>query len=336
MVKRPGEFRKTEIELVETLSPSELTSFEVSERIKIFDPLTSTVAGPKFDVYLSSRNVQFRVLIHFFEHFDLLSTYQISIGTLLHFLNAVERQYNRVPFHDWNHAVATTQFIFYELVCGQIPFLDKLDILALLVAGICHDIGHKGHATILNPQAQMALGFLYKDQPVMETFHCSTTINVVSQPNCNILGGISDKLLGDFWSRFIDCVLATDMAQHKRILEEAEGKVGNEASKLLVMKLLVKCATNGALAKHLDMEGPWAPMLVEEGLESSVGELGAFRTATQANDSIAIAKRMVAFIGQTCIPMFRTLGRMVPTLHGLGDQVMANLSVWQAHAQTGK
>ncbi|OHT12549.1 GAF domain containing protein [Tritrichomonas foetus] len=338
MSKRPGEFGQSDIELVEQLSPSELTSVELSDRMKIFDPLIGIVASNKFDVLEYQRNDQFRILIHFFDQFDLLTTFQVSLGTMLRFLGAVYNEYHHIPFHNFNFAVSAAQFVFYELKEGKLcTVLNKLELLVLLVTCICHDMGHSGRTNVFNAKAQTPLSILYKDQPVMETFHCSSAIKVLSHPTCNILTGMNSEQLTNFWTFLIDCILATDMSQHQKILEEAEAKLAqgegsfdmkNASVRLLLLKLLVKGATNATVSRIFDPKNPWSSAICEEALpriDSRTEE-----TIVCANDKdLDVARGQIKYIQDICVPLFTTLGRAVPSLQSVGDQVRVNLSKWK-------
>lgn len=344
MTKRPGEFGQSEIELVEQLSPSELTNVDLSDRMKIFDPTIGIVASAKFDPYQFQKNDQFRVLIHFFDQFDLLQIYQISVGTMLRFLGAVHNEYRRVPFHNWNYAVSATQFIFYELTLGKanLGIFNKLELFVLLVAGICHDMGHSGKTNMFNEKAQTPLNILYKDQPIMETFHCSSTIKVLAQPNCNLVASLDNEQLSAFWSMLIECILATDMTQHQKLIDEAEAKIEpngsfdakSPANKLLLMKLLVKCAADACVARVLDFKGTWASSLVEAAVPrfDSKSEERMAAIASQDTDK-AVAQRQIEYMKDTAVPLFTILGRMVPSLQPIGEQVQFNLAMWKRYEE---
>lgn len=336
--KRPSEFGQSDLELVEQLSPSELTSVELSDRMKIFDPLVGIVASNNFDVLEYQRNDQFRILVHFFEQFDLLSTFKISVGTLLRFLGAVYNQYLHVPFHNFNVAVDTTQFVFYEIKEGQLTsVLTKLELLVLLVACISHDMGHCNRDTAFNPKAQLAFSVLYKDQPVLETFHCSSIINILSKPTCNILVGMENSSqLTEFWSLLINCILSNNTSKNLKLISEIDLKLhrangqfdlDDTMSREMLLKLLVNCAIHANLARVFDPNNPWSTALAEEALPSV--DSRAEETFANANDSdIKVANEQINVIEKIYQPFFRTLGSIVSNLKSINEQVEANLLKW--------
>ncbi|KAK8844896.1 hypothetical protein M9Y10_021067 [Tritrichomonas musculus] len=337
--KRPSEFGQTaDIELVEQLSPSELTSVELSDRMKIFDPLVGIVASNNFDVLEYQRNDQFRILIHFFEEFDLLSTFKISVGTLLRFLGTVYDAYLHVPFHNFNFAVDTTQFIFYELSVSKLAStFSKLELLVLLVACICHDIGYSNRSYALNTKAQVAFSALYKDQPVLEIFDCSSIINILSKPTCNILSGMDNSQLTEFWRLLIDIILANDVSNRMKLVSEIDLKLhrsngefdlSDQQSREMLLKLLVKCATHANLARAFDPSKSWSISVAEESLPRV--DSRAEETFVTINDSdIKVANEQVKFIESTYAPLFGTLGNVVADLKLIEKQVLENLEKWK-------
>eukprot|EP00976_Prorocentrum_cordatum_P013429 267835-Prorocentrum_minimum.AAC.2 len=63
----------------------------------------------------------------------------------LKLLDAVEQRYGKHPYHSFRHAVDVTHAMFLLLeACEAKAFLDELDILALMIAALFHDIDHPG------------------------------------------------------------------------------------------------------------------------------------------------------------------------------------------------
>jgi GAF domain-containing protein len=340
LTKRPADFGHAEIDFFETLSPSELTSCEPSDRMRIFDPMLSLINSQKFDVYSCTRNDEFRILVHFFEKYGLLQHFHITLGILLHFLEAAYNEYDNIPFHNWNCAVSSTQLLFWELTAlsGAVQW-EKVELLGLLVAGICHDCGHHHRRIVANEKAAFPLSLLYGDAPVLESFQCASAVKLLSDPKCNILASMEREDVAEFWSILIECILATDRARHKKLLDEAKKQLRagdgacdtvSRSGRLLLMKLLMKSATVAPVARALDLKAPWSTFLIEEAVpkvDTSADEgLGA---ATKEIDAKGIAAAQVKFMDDFCMPLFDTVGRMVQPLQVVSERVRANLAIWK-------
>jgi GAF domain-containing protein len=340
LVKRPGDFGHAEINFFETLSPSELTSCELSDRMRIFDPLLSLINSQRFDVYTCTKNEEFRILAHFFEKYDLLQHFHITVGVLLHFLEAAYNEYNHIPFHNWNCAVSSTQLLFWEVtVLSEAVQWEKVELLALLVAGICHDCGRHHRSHVANEKAAFPLSLLYADSPVLESFHCASVIKLLSDPKCNILASMENEVVTEFWSLLIECILATDRAQHKKLLDEAEAKLragdgvydtASRDGKLLLMKLLVKSATVAPVARALDLKAPWSSFLIEEALPkvSRSADQG-LAAAIEELSPKGIAAAQMQFMDDFCVPLFETVAKVVEPLATVSESVRANLAIWR-------
>lgn len=57
----------------------------------------------------------------------------------------VKKGYRNPPYHNWMHAFSVTHFC-YTLYknCNGLRLLSELELLALFVSCLCHDIDHRG------------------------------------------------------------------------------------------------------------------------------------------------------------------------------------------------
>jgi hypothetical protein len=82
-----------------------------------------------------------------FSEMGLIDTYGIKVPILKNFLLAVRAKYNPNPFHNWKHGFAVLHFSWVTLLQTKaaVKCLTTPDVLALLVASLCHDIDHRMH-----------------------------------------------------------------------------------------------------------------------------------------------------------------------------------------------
>ena len=64
---------------------------------------------------------------------------------LSRFVIMVKKGYRNPPYHNWMHAFSVTHFC-YTLYknCNGLRLLSELELLALFVSCLCHDIDHRG------------------------------------------------------------------------------------------------------------------------------------------------------------------------------------------------
>lgn len=168
-----------------------------------------------------------RCIIAIFESFGLIKEFSIPLDRLVSCILALSRSYRDVPYHNFFHAVDVFQTVFMFLWHGKVlqGVFSKLEILALLVASLCHDIDHGGLNNAFHVKAQTPLALLYKDMSVLETHHCSKSISLLSETDNDILSGLSESQSSDLWKLLIQAILATDMSLHFNLLNKFEGLV---------------------------------------------------------------------------------------------------------------
>lgn len=330
-----------EASITQNLSPQELQSFNVPVKLRIISPLSETVASLDFAVLSFPKKEHFRIILHFFSEFGLLNEFEISVGTLFAFLDQASQEYNHVPYHNWNHAMDVVQLIYYQLKIGNLGHsFTKIQLFALLIAAICHDMGHSGKSNSFNVKAQTPLSLLYKDQPVMETFHCAKAIKTVAKPNCNILASLSAERTHEFWSYVVEDILATDVQAQQKIIREAMMQMANDKpldldtsiGQTTLMKLLLKVADLSNMIRPFDVGTSWANILVEECVSQGDEEqkLGiGYTSPMNERNGISMARSQVLFFQNYGIPLINTIVKAVPDLAPIKDQFEINFQRWK-------
>lgn len=126
----------------------------------------------------------------------------LYIGDLYHFIFDICNSYHSAnPYHNFRHAVDVLQANYYflcqigalEPMClemGQkkekvnhplVQLLEPLDIFALLMASIGHDVGHPGVNNHFMVTTSTPLAILYNDRSVLESFHAMSFFHLLQQ-----------------------------------------------------------------------------------------------------------------------------------------------------------
>jgi hypothetical protein len=69
----------------------------------------------------------------------------------------------------------------------------NLEIFAVLVAALGHDVGHPGVNNIFLVKAKDDLALRHNDKSPLENMHCSLLYEILSKPNSNIFAGLSES-----------------------------------------------------------------------------------------------------------------------------------------------
>lgn len=78
-----------------------------------------------------------------FKRMDVCRTLGITTSNFLDFLIDIEKGYNDNPYHSFYHAVDVTMILYHMFEqYGMSEHLTKVDIALIMIAALCHDIGH--------------------------------------------------------------------------------------------------------------------------------------------------------------------------------------------------
>eukprot|EP00397_Hematodinium_sp_SG-2012_P000395 GEMP01000395.1.p1 GENE.GEMP01000395.1~~GEMP01000395.1.p1 ORF type:complete len:2128 (+),score=348.42 GEMP01000395.1:152-6535(+) len=136
--------------------------------------------------------------------------------TMQAFLVDVHKGYEAKPsYHCFTHGCDVMHVVFYYFLHVKAEmFLSSLEQFTLLVAAICHDIGH---FAVNNPfliETGHKLAILYNDQSPLENMHCARLFEIVKTPKSNIFSSLSREKYKEVRTLCIAVILHTDMIHH--------------------------------------------------------------------------------------------------------------------------
>ncbi len=229
--------------------------------------------------------------------------------------------------------------------------MDPLDVLALFVSALCHDVDHPGNTNMFQVMTASDLASHYNDQSVLENHHCSVTFKTLKEEESNFMAHIPSNKRKVFRKRVIGAILATDMSHHFSMCNDLDSieKEGFGQSLRLKLKeddelkqrvcdVLLHTADLTANLQPLPIALKWAKRVCEEftnqtirekelGLESSAMMLGL-------EDEETFLKSQVVFFGFMLKPLFRSVTRLWPKLNYLYLNLVNNEEVIRNELQT--
>ncbi|KAI9276328.1 hypothetical protein BC943DRAFT_285185 [Umbelopsis sp. AD052] len=171
-----------------------------------------------FDVFTRSRPELYGIVLGMFARLDLHTAAGVSLSELLDFIIDVDKGYFPNPYHNFFHAVDVTGVLFFILNDVRANrYLSKIDAMALLLAALCHDIGHPGYNNSFQVNMKSDIATRYNNQSVLESHSCTLTLNLLSKHKLlQRLGqahqaNMSEEAMKTF---ITEMILATDMAFH--------------------------------------------------------------------------------------------------------------------------
>ena len=340
-LKQVASLGKVEVRLKKLMRDYEKGVGDIPQALRIEESKKSTIFAINFDAPRWDGVGHFRVLFAIFNEFKLLQHFKIKNETFLHFINEISMTYNKVPYHNWRHAVDVTQFVAYQVKTAQLDkVFTKLELYCLLVAAICHDANHDGFTNVYNEKAETPLGILFKNQSVMETHHCQVAIHVSTKEECNIFSGFDSATYKHIWTMIIQLILATDMAKHHSTLQAANEKLdkspidpNKEADRMMVMELVLKCGDISNVSRPFELADKWCDVLCEEFFrQGDLEKTNGMEYTSPLNDRAHLdkPKSQIGFYTFVCLPLYETAARAVPALQVNVDQIKSNLAVWKS------
>jgi len=263
------------------------------------------------------------------------------------FIAAVEKQYPDNPYHNRMHAAEVTSMA-YSLwsSLSQLPqftgYFTEVDLLVLIVAAAIHDMGHPGVNNDFLVKTKNNLAIRYHDRAVLENFHLASAFELMKDTGIQLLEhNLPSPPVASLRNRVVDMVLATDMAVHKRLVEEIDNETtrysGSDIDKCLLERSLVHLADIGHPLKPVAQHKNWAQRVTEEFFAQGdkEKELGFTPlTLFDRKEAPALPNSQIGFMNFMVLPTWKPLASL------LGDFAnepalcfQRNLQAWEAMAK---
>ncbi|OHT15164.1 3'5'-cyclic nucleotide phosphodiesterase family protein [Tritrichomonas foetus] len=283
----------------------------------------------------------FKVVFKIFDRFGLMEAYSISNELLFNFLEAARNAYNKIPYHNWRHAIDTFQFVACQIIIGKLDksYIGQFEILAVLIAALLHDAGHPGFNDSQEIQLASPLCLLYKKQSLLETHHCEKAIEVLTKEDCNILRGLNDADYKSMWTMIIDLIMATDMRRHFKVVQELKTLLnsdeyngpGDHTHRFLLMKCLLKSSDIAKIVRPLNDAKDWTVGLAEEFFRQ--GDLKhtpemIFNSSDEDYAHLDKDASLMGFFKGVCLPLLQVISSTTSTLRSNTEMLKDNIQKW--------
>ena len=296
-----------------------------------------------FDIFsldeLTEKKGSYIVGLEILNRIDLCKTGIIDINTLKNFLQIVVDSYSRenAIYHNDLHAADVMQTTYTMIVRGELVKkmkLEDLDKFAILVGAICHDLKHTGQNNMFHINSKSKIAIRYNDISVLENYHIANTFKILKNEKYNILKNFKPEEFRILRRRIIDGILATDMANHQKVIGEIKKKVDSysitnginftnifavETSKLFdvqqsMLNMCLHTADISNPAKPEEISNKWTYRVYEEFFRQGELEkkLGLSVSLLCDRDTTNVNKAMIGFINFIVLPTIDLLVNCIP------------------------
>ncbi|CAK9053231.1 5'-cyclic phosphodiesterase 8A (MmPDE8) [Durusdinium trenchii] len=167
---------------------------------------------------------QTKVAIHIFFDSTIGKTtgrYWSEALTFKRFEKVVKAGYNNLPYHNYTHACDVLHTV-YRMICltSARTWLGSVDIYALLVAALCHDIGHHGRTNPFLVELGDELALRYNDKSPLENMHCAKLFEIASNQETDVFKQMDKETKKQARRICIAAILHTDNVNHFEMVRE--------------------------------------------------------------------------------------------------------------------
>ncbi|CAO0789477.1 unnamed protein product [Mucor circinelloides] len=316
--------------------------------------------------------VVYMILSQVLSTFDDLEALRVPSGDLYHFIFDICNSYHSTnPYHNFRHAVDVLQANYYFLcrlgvlepmnpgvsfppAQSEIKNLfQPLDIFALLMASIGHDVGHPGVNNSFMITTSAPLAILYNDKSVLESFHAMSFFHLLREHCFSQLTDLrSNPEYASFRKIVVNSILATDMSMHDeyvtKIQDQAQrlrrneidftDKATCEKEKILMCGALIKCADISNCARPFESAKRWAKILAEEFFEQGdlERELGMPVLPINERGKISLEDFQLTFKRFVALKLFESVSEVTSCIQFTVDHIYENIDIWEEMKQQGK
>jgi cAMP-specific phosphodiesterase 4 len=284
------------------------------------------------------------VALHVFHRYDFRRKFGINLEKFVLFVEHVDMLYHDNPYHCALHASDVLQTIHAFLqTSGLVAMLSQLEVLAILVAAVVHDVDHPGVNNPYLVATKDDLAYEFNDQSVLENHHTRVCFQLLRRNDLNFLENLSDSEFRQFRDVVIVLILGTDNKHHFQALGSLKARLeqvtsvydmlSNEDDKKLLLKTLLHAADISNSVKRQPVCVFWAKRVMAEfalqGAKEKEHGLPITRFCDPDADILACQRGFIQFFVQ---PLFDLLAAHLKGFDILSDQLQRNLSFWHGES----
>ncbi|KAI4572109.1 hypothetical protein MJT46_005177 [Ovis ammon polii x Ovis aries] len=182
--------------------------------------LKEVLPGPgKFDIYefhfsdLECTELELvKCGIQMYYELGVVRKFQIPQEVLVRFLFSVSKGYRRITYHNWRHGFNVAQTMFTLLMTGKLKsYYTDLEAFAMVTAGLCHDIDHRGTNNLYQLKSQNPLAKLHGSS-ILERHHLEFGKFLLSEETLNIYQNLNRRQHEHVIHLMDIAIIATDLA----------------------------------------------------------------------------------------------------------------------------
>ncbi|XP_063297298.1 cAMP and cAMP-inhibited cGMP 3',5'-cyclic phosphodiesterase 10A [Pelobates fuscus] len=260
-----------------------------------------------------------------------------ELEKLCRFTMSVKKNYRRVPYHNWKHAVTVSHCMYAILQNSQDLFTD-LERQGLLIACLCHDLDHRGYTNSYLQKFDHPLAALYSTS-TMEQHHFSQTVSILQLEGHNIFSNLNSSDYEQVLEIIRKAIIATDLALYfgnRKHLEELHQSgalnYNNQVHRDRLIALMMTACDLCSVTKLWPVTRQIADDIYAEfwAEGDEMKRIGISPIPMMDRDKKdEIPQGQIGFYNAVAIPCYTTLSQIFPSTQPLLKACRDNLKQWE-------
>ncbi|NP_001337083.1 rod cGMP-specific 3',5'-cyclic phosphodiesterase subunit beta isoform 4 [Homo sapiens] len=291
--------------------------------------------------------------IQMYYELGVVRKFQIPQEVLVRFLFSISKGYRRITYHNWRHGFNVAQTMFTLLMTGKLKsYYTDLEAFAMVTAGLCHDIDHRGTNNLYQMKSQNPLAKLHGSS-ILERHHLEFGKFLLSEETLNIYQNLNRRQHEHVIHLMDIAIIATDLALYfkkramfQKIVDESKNYQDKKSwveylslettRKEIVMAMMMTACDLSAITKPWEVQSKVALLVAAEFWEQ--GDLERTVLDQQPipmmdrNKAAELPKLQVGFIDFVCTFVYKEFSRFHEEILPMFDRLQNNRKEWKALA----
>ena len=321
-----------------TCSKAEVDKFKAANI-----PLVSELAidDIHFDDFSLDVDAMITAALRMFMELGMVQKFKIDYETLCRWLLTVRKNYRMVLYHNWRHAFNVCQLMFAMLTtAGFQEILTEVEILAVIVGCLCHDLDHRGTNNAFQAKSDSALAQLYGTSATLEHHHFNHAVMILQSEGHNIFANLSSKEYSDLMQLLKQSILATDLTlyferrtEFFELVRKGDYDWSITSHRDVFRSMLMTACDLGAVTKPWEISRQVAELVTSEFFEQGDRERSELKLTPSAifdrNRKDELPRLQLEWIDSICMPLYQALVKVNAKLKPMLDSVAANRRKWE-------
>uniref|UniRef100_UPI0037E897B4 cGMP-specific 3',5'-cyclic phosphodiesterase n=1 Tax=Semicossyphus pulcher TaxID=241346 RepID=UPI0037E897B4 len=339
------EERRASIEVTQEVLAYHITAAEqeiqVLQEATIPSAKTLSILDFHFSGFGLPEDMTSQATVRMFLDLNLVQDFNIDYKTLCQWVLTVRRGYrNNVPYHNWGHALSTAQSMFAILMAtDQLQTIfSRLEILALMIASLSHDLDHRGVSNSYIERSQQPLAQLYGHSS-LENHHYNLCLFILNNTGSQILSSLSSEDHRAVQQMIKRAIIATDLTVFMERRKEffcltKKSKVSwkSEKQRDLLRSMLMTASDLSAITKPWHEQRRIANLVAMEFFAQGDKEKEEFKIKPvgimNRENSTRLPYLQVEYIDDICYPLYKAVSTLFDTCSPLLKGCKKNRENW--------